>query len=583
MLEFLIYDLKAACLIVIFYMFYRLLLAKETFHRLNRVVLLATAALSFVLPLCVLTFHHEVRMVSTANIEIGPLTMEVIEEEAAQPWWLTPLAVIFFTGAIVTLAYSLYSVFQIILLIKKSEKHPQPDGTTIVVTDHDDAPFSWMRYIVLSRSDYASPDAAILAHERGHIRHHHSWDVLFTYIVTPLQWFNPAIWMLRSDLRSIHEFEADKETLSQGINARQYQLLLVTKSLSTMRYWVANGISHSTLKKRITMMLKKQSNAMRGMKVLFVLPIIAISLALNAKTETIYLPMGSSEVADPTVENANSVTPFFQEPLTMDDNGDVLYIVDGKQMTDISGISSDNIESITYLKGEKARMFGYSRDVVIVKLKKTSKELADGSIVEKAETVLESCEKMPEFPGGMSALINYMAENVRYPKEAFEANVQGRVLVSFIINETGEVSDASIMKGVEEHLDKEALRVISTMPDWTPGLQDGKPVKVKYSIPVSFQLTGDDTPKQQKTDVKVQKMETTVKIENGENSVAKTTRVITIDTSDEDAKTTVFIDDVKSDMETLKATPPTSIDHIAVDAKSDETGKYRTIRVYTKK
>jgi TonB family protein len=267
----------------------------------------------------------------------------------------------------------------------------------------------------------------------------------------------------------------------------------------------------------------------------------------------------------------------------MEDNGDVLYLVDGKQMTDISGISSDNIESITYLKGEKARMFGYSRDVVIVKLKKTSKELADGSIVEKAETVLESCEKMPEFPGGMSALINYMAENVRYPKEAFEANVQGRVLVSFIINETGEVSDASIMKGVEEHLDKEALRVISTMPDWTPGLQDGKPVKVKYSIPVSFQLTGDDTPKQQKTDVKVQKMETTVKIENGENSSAKTTRVITIDTSDEDAKTTVFIDDVKSDMETLKATPPTSIDHIAVDAKSDETGKSRTIRVYTKK
>ncbi|MBR5687796.1 MAG: TonB family protein [Prevotella sp.] len=571
MLDFLIYDLKVACLIAIFYMFYRLLLAKETLHRLNRVVLLATAALSFVLPLCVLTFHQEVRMVPTADIEIGALTMEVVKEEATQPWWLMPLVVVFLTGAIATIVYSLYSIFQIIFLIKKSEKHPQADGTTIVVTDHDEAPFSWMRYIVLSRSDYASPDAAILAHERGHIRHHHSWDVLFTYIVTPLQWFNPAIWMLRSDLRSIHEYEADKEALSQGINARQYQLLLVTKSLSTMRYWVANGISHSTLKKRITMMLKKQSSEMRGLKVLFVLPVIAISLALNAKTVTTYLPVESSDGVVPAVEETNSVAPVLQEPLTTDDDGDVLYIVDGKQMTDISGIPSDDIKSITYLKGDKARLFGYSRDVIIVELKKKAKELSDVSPDVAAEPVYENCEKMPEFEGGMPALANYMKENVCYPKEAFEANVQGRVLVSFIINENGEVSDASIMQGVEEHLDKEALRVISTMPNWSPGLQDGKPVKVRYTLPVNFRLAS-----------------TTVKIENN-NNAEKNTRIFirNSDTSSadhsDDTKYTVFIDDVESTKEALEALPPSSIDHISVDKSSDGEKSTGIIKVYTKK
>ena len=212
-------------MIAIFYMFYRLLLSKETLHKLNRIVLLATALLSFVLPLCVLTIHREVAVQPMADIQIGGLQMELVDEGDSSPWWLWALSALFIAGAAITLLRSLYAMVQVVRLIKKSEKHPQDDGTVIAVSDHVDSPFSWMRYIVLSRSDYASHDAAILAHERGHIHRHHSWDVLFTDLVTPLQWFNPAIWMLRSDLRSIHEFEADQEALSQGINARQYQLL----------------------------------------------------------------------------------------------------------------------------------------------------------------------------------------------------------------------------------------------------------------------------------------------------------------------------------------------------------------------
>ncbi len=176
--------------------------------------------------------------------------------------------------------------------------------------------------------------------------------------------------------------------------------------------------------------------------------------------------------------------------------------------------------------------------------------------------------------------MTYLMENIRYPKEAFEAGAQGRVLVKFIVNETGEVSDASIVQSVEEHLDKEALRVISSMPNWTPGKHKGKTVKVSFTIPVAFMLSGEDTSQKQNTDPDVQTMETTVEIENGDAS-SKTTRAIMIDTSDIDTK--VYIDDVESSMEALKATSPTSIDRIAVDAMSEGGEKTRVIKVYTKK
>ena len=326
-------------------------------------------------------------------------------------------------------------------------------------------------------------------------------------------------------------------------------------------------------------MLKKQSTAMRGMKVLFALPIIAISLALNAKTETIFLMEDGPDGTVPLSSKSNDLSTAVQGTVTEDD-GDYLYIVDGKQMTDISGIPSSDIESMTVLKGDKARQMGYSRNVVIVKLKKSNQATGEFSPSEDALPVLDVCDQMPEFVGGMSGLMTYLMENIRYPKEAFEAGAQGRVLVKFIVNETGEVSDASIVQSVEEHLDKEALRVISSMPNWTPGKHKGKTVKVSFTIPVAFMLSGEDTSQKQNTDPDVQTMETTVEIENGDAS-GKTTRAIMIDTSDIDTK--VYIDDVESSMEALKATSPTSIDRIAVDAMSEGGEKTRVIKVYTKK
>ena len=254
MTNFLIYDAKVAVLIIVFYMFYRLMLSRETFHRVNRVVLLLTAVASFVLPLCVITMHKTVRMEAVPTVSVGDLQMEVAAD-AGPVWWQMLLPLIFIIGVVATLGHTLTSILKVWLLIRRSEQHLQPDGTIVCVTGNAEvSPFSWMHYIVMNRSDYEEHNAAILAHERGHIRLRHSWDLLLVDLLTALQWFNPAMWMLRQDLRAIHEYEADGEVLSQGINARQYQYLLISKASGIGGYSIANGISHSTLKNRITMM-----------------------------------------------------------------------------------------------------------------------------------------------------------------------------------------------------------------------------------------------------------------------------------------------------------------------------------------
>ena len=278
MTNFLIYDAKVAVLIIVFYMFYRLMLSRETFHRVNRVVLLLTAVASFVLPLCVITMHKTVRMEAVPMVSVGNLQMEVAAD-AGPEWWQMLLPLIFIIGVVATLGQTLTSILKVWLLIRRSEQHPQPDGTIVCVTGNVEvSPFSWMHYIVMNRSDYEEHNAAILAHERGHIRLRHSWDLLLVDILTALQWFNPAMWMLRQDLRAIHEYEADGEVLSQGINARQYQYLLISKASGIGGYSIANGISHSTLKNRITMMLHKKSERRSLLKLLALIPIVGMAL-----------------------------------------------------------------------------------------------------------------------------------------------------------------------------------------------------------------------------------------------------------------------------------------------------------------
>ncbi len=448
MTEFLTYDLKVAVLIAVFYMFYRLMLARETFHHVNRLVLLLTAVASYVLPLCVITIHETVTIERTANVAVGAWQAEAAVEQPAMPLWQIVLPILFIIGVALTLFHTLWSLFRIIRLIKHSEQHPQEDGTIVCVTGNAAlSPFSWMHYIVMNRSDYETNDATILAHERGHIRLRHSWDLILVDTLTALQWFNPAMWMLRSDLRAIHEYEADAAVLSQGINARQYQYLLITKAAGIGGYSLVNGISHSTLKNRINMMLHTKSSRRSLLKLLALIPIVAIALAVNAEKVV-----------------------------------DVRYDGPQKQITK---------------KGRKNATInmGDNKTILVVETDETKAETPEtntavGTFEPVQGDVFDVVEEMPQYPGGAEALLEFLNNNVQYPEEAEKAGIQGRVIATFVVEKDGSVSNAKVVKSVDPLLDAEALRVISAMPKWKPGKQNGKVVRVKYTVPLSFHFDG---------------------------------------------------------------------------------------------
>lgn len=447
MMDFLIYDVKVAVLIAVFYMFYRLMLSHETFHRVNRLVLLTTAVASFVLPLCVFTMHKTV-MVDYEFSQLGELTVNepvvsvVPTDNQPSVILTTVLPVLFIIGMLATLVHTMISLIRIQLLIHRSEKHPQEDGTVICVTGNTAlSPFSWMHYIVMNHSDYEAHDAAILAHERGHIRLGHSWDLLFVDLLTALQWFNPAMWMLRSDLRAIHEYEADGEVLSLGINARQYQYLLISKAAGIGGYSLANGISHSTLKNRINMMLHKKSNRTSLLKLFALVPIVGITLALNARTVNDYVYDG----------------PQKQNPVKK-----------GKKNTTIK-VGTQEIKVTEAPKDDKAA-------TVTMNVVEEEQNATD-------DKVFDVVENMPEFNGGAGALMQYLSHNIHYPEES---DVQGRVIVSFVVDKDGSISNAQVVKSVHPSFDAEALRIINNMPKWIPGTQNGKPVNVKYVVPINF-------------------------------------------------------------------------------------------------
>ena len=538
MIDFLIYDLKVALLIAVFYMFYRLMLARETFHRVNRIVLLATAVASFVLPFCVITTHQTVVMpMPTIDVELGAA---VIEDEAPSvPFWQTALPILYIIGLVATLANTLWSVFRITSLIKHSEQHPQDDGTMICVTGNATlAPFSWMHYIVMNRSDYETHDAAILTHERGHIRLHHSWDLILVDLLTAFQWFNPAMWMLRSDLRNIHEYEADGAVLSQGINARQYQYLLITKAGGIGGYSLANGITHSALKNRIHMMLHTKSPRRSLLMLLALLPIVGVTLALNAETVTDVVYKSDEPQKQVPVKKGRKAGTIKAG------NGTVLQVVDVEQIVKNDDDQSSDVEIITIkgkvfdiddkspIVGAVVKVAGSTKGAVTDKEGNFSLETSVGARIEvmyvgydtysvgisKAYAkdreymialnkegsernngqVFDVVETMPQFPGGAPALFEFLSKNIKYPAEAEKADKQGRVIVTFVVGKDGSISDARVVKSVDPLLDAEALRVINAMPNWTPGTQSGRTVNVKYTVPITFRLDGKakETPKE---------------------------------------------------------------------------------------
>ena len=435
--NFLVYILKSAACLAVFYLFYKLLMSRDTFHRFNRFALLGLLVLSSLLPLV------EASVNSPAAVQETMLTLEQLllladiqpEGEsmaAATPsatvLWLRAALLVYLTGIVFFIVRNLCSLARLGRLIRQGKREALdsylPDrkekNVRLVVHDHDIAPFSWMHWIVIARKDLEENGREILIHELAHIRNRHSWDLLLADLCIFVQWFNPAAWLLKQELQNIHEYEADETVLREGVNARNYQMLLIKKAVGTRLYSMANSFNHSSLKKRITMMLKEKSNPWARAKYLYILPLAALAVTAFARPEV-------SAVAD-EISAVKVIAPAVHDS------------IQPNVQTAVAAPSS-------------------------------------------------ALDQMPEFPGGMEALNTYLRNNIRYPQEAQKAGIQGRVIIQFIVSKDGSITDAEVVESVDPQLDAEGLRLIKNMPRWKPGMRKGQAIRVKQTLPIRFAFT----------------------------------------------------------------------------------------------
>lgn len=529
---FFIYSLKVALCLTAFYLVYKLLLSRETFFGFNRAVLLGMAGVSLLLPLVRFTVESAPEPVG-GFVVVEDIVMQAVAADA--PGFSVTAAQVCFAIYIIGVAFfacrEVWSLLCLRRMLRGGRVVGRDGGVKTVVVKGDVSPFSWMGNIVVSEKDYRDNPEYILLHERAHIAGRHSWDILLCDVLIVFQWFNPAAWLLKAELQSVHEYEADRRVLSSGVNAADYQLLLIRKAVGDKLFSMANNLTQSSLKKRITMMLKRKSNPWSRARMLVAVPVAAVAVVA---------------FATPKAESLSNVIESESEALV------------SKVMPAVKAQADGSSQGATEMA---------AADAAPVKAEAEAQPKADAPeaiVPDGDDKVYDVVEQQPEFPGGTSGLAKWLGDNIKYPAEAAKQGIEGRVIVQFVVGIDGTVSNVKLMRPVNPLLDQEALRVVTAMPKWTPGKQDGKPVAVKYTIPVTFrQDVGAADGKAQPDGLKG----SMIKI-NGKVAAGPVTQSIKLEGSP------YYIVDGKH-VEDISSIKPDQIDHINVykDAKHT-TDKY---------
>lgn len=456
---FFIYSVKVAVCLALFYLFHKLLMSRDTFHTFNRFAILSMMLLSLVLPLVHLSLDSEAG-INRGTVALEGLVAQTVVADGGngvgEGLTLTQvLLAAYVLGVVLFVGKALLSVGSLLRLIRRARCVEVRNGIRIYTMQGDISPFSWFRYIIMSEKDRQENRREIVLHEMAHIRRCHSMDVAVCNMMIVFQWYNPAAWLLKRELQTVHEYEADEAVLSAGVDATHYQMLLIRKAVGERLFSMANNLNHNSLKKRITMMKIKRTNPMQKAKVAFVLPLAAMTVAAFASQKVENL----SEKVEQESEAFSSV--------------------------------SDN--PVVRAVGETAR-------VAAVKVQE-DKALEEASSMAMASDTAETksgkefpCipETFPQFPGGHIALFEYLSKNIKFPKSKENEDVKVRVVTTFTVEKDGSITHAKIVRSQGEAFDNEALRVINGMPKWIPGTQNGKAVRVKYTLPITFSTTDSD-------------------------------------------------------------------------------------------
>lgn len=360
-----VYILKSSLCLAVFYLFFMAALSRETLYRFNRVVIVALFLLALALPLITVSVGSETpysgvalnldTLLAMAETEGSPGT-----ESSVQNSLLVWIFTLYIIGVVIAFIKAIVSLLQMIrmLRLKDSECTKIAGGVTLVIHGRQKAPFSWMKYIVISRGDYDESGEEIITHELAHISNRHSLDLLAAEMIKIVHWFNPAAYLLKRELQNIHEYQADEAVINHGIDAKKYQLLLIKKAVGDRLYSMANSFNQSKLKNRITMISKKKSQKRAALKALFLLPLSMFAVAAFATEEV-------TEVLAPVSDL--KVTDFIQKDTIKTKTKTVIVkgLKSGESVVWTASEDDQKNDSDTSKVKKNINVFVYNRDSVV--------------------------------------------------------------------------------------------------------------------------------------------------------------------------------------------------------------------------
>ncbi|SDN09043.1 TonB family C-terminal domain-containing protein [Daejeonella rubra] len=448
------YLLQTNLYLILFMGFYTLVLRNETFFRQNRIFLNASIILSFTIPFINSPWFNELFItqkiresgIIPVNFNYDTVVVGVIEESNA--WSMADLLLwTYIGGATLFLVRFMFRIFMLRSNLKVEK------GSA----------FSFFNKLVVDK-DLPNSET-IIDHEKVHIRELHSADILLIELSTIINWFNPVIYLYKKEIRHIHEFIADEEASNLMQSKSSYAMLLFSNTMGINPSQLSNNFfNNSLLKRRITMLYKTKSRRTGLWKYGFSAPLFAIMLIYSAASAN-----SDNNVLQPAAEKV------------------LLVIAESKPAQKIKE-STILIEK----QGSIAETSGLEIKSTKINSENSTNELISESIelpsINSEHGIIDTIIVQPEFPGGINGWSQYLSSTIKYPAEAKKNNVQGRVIVSFIIQKDGSLADIKVLRGVGSGLDEEAVRVISESPKWKPGTKDREPVNVAFTIPIQFKL-----------------------------------------------------------------------------------------------
>ncbi|MFA5044644.1 MAG: M56 family metallopeptidase [Paludibacter sp.] len=474
--ELLIYFLKVNIAIALFYLFYRLFFAGDTFWKTRRYYLLLSLFVSFTYPfLSIENWLQSQEPVKVFVANYAMLQEFIVTPNQEQSFSLE--SILYFVYVLVSVVLLLKMIVQLISIfkIRIQGKVQLIQNTRIIAVQRELTPFSFFRSIYLNPALHNEEETRqILAHESTHVRQGHSYDVILSELLTIAFWINPSSWLMKREIRQNLEFLADNKVLESGFDTKSYQYHLLQLAYQTPEIKIANKFNVSPLKKRITMMNQQRTSKAGILKYLLIVP-LAAALVISSNAENII-----SSVKSGLKENKNVQT---QEKTTTKSTSklDELVVVG-------YGQAQGNQKSITPPPAPPAPPIPpVQGDSIIAP--------PPPPVPGEKNVVFTVVEKMPAYPGGSDALMKFLANNIKYPVRAQEKGIQGRVICQFVVKADGSIGDVDIVRSVDPNLDAEAIRVVKAMPLWTPGQQKGQNVNVKYTLPINFNLKRNDTDK----------------------------------------------------------------------------------------